>query len=114
MFTLLKFINRSRAQPLKEPDAKASDTFGLLAETEVICLKACVVEAVEQEVCQIWYDSFRTFGFEQVNNIIVGCRKKFDKNLTNNTDARLLLVGHRKIVKVTDDLTAHLLVFFMG
>ena len=49
MFTLLKFINRSRAQPLKEPDAKASDTFGFLAETEVICLKACVVEAVEQE-----------------------------------------------------------------
>ena len=53
MFTLLKFINRSRAQPLKEPDAKASDTFGFLAETEVVCLKACVVEAVEQEVGQI-------------------------------------------------------------
>ena len=66
MFTLLKFINRSRAQPLKEPDAKASDTFGFLAETEVICLKACVVEAVEQEVGKVRNNSFRTFGFQQV------------------------------------------------
>ena len=63
MFTLLKFINRSRAQPLKEPDAKASDTFGFLAATEVICLKACVVEAVEQEVGKVRNNSFRTFGF---------------------------------------------------
>ena len=39
---------------------------------------------------------------------------EFHQNLTDYADTRLFNIKTREIVKVTDDLTAHLLVFFMG
>ena len=52
-------------------------------------LKFCIVEAVEQEVGQIRYDCFGTFGFEQIYKIVVGSWKEFNKDLSNNTDTWL-------------------------
>ena len=75
-----------------------SDTFGLLAETKVICFKACVVEAVEQEIGQIRYNGLCTLGFEKLHQMIVGSRMELDKNLADIADARLLDVFARKVV----------------
>ena len=49
VLTLLKFIDSSAAQPFEELNTETSDPFGLLAESEVICFKSCVIEAVEQK-----------------------------------------------------------------
>ncbi len=114
MFALQSFICRSSAQPFQSFDAKASDAFGFLLKPRLSALKLCVVEAVEQEVHKIRDNSFGTFGFQQVCQIVVGCRKEFDKNLTDYANTRLFNIKYVDIVKVIDDLTAHLLEFSHG
>ena len=76
----------------------------------MVCLEILIVAAVQQEVCQIGNNSFCAFGFQQIYDIVVGSRQKFYKNLTDYADTRLLFIGNRQVVKVTNDLTAHFLV----
>ena len=68
-----------------------------------------VVEAVAHEVSQIRNDSFGTFMFQKLSQMIVGSRKEFYQDLTSDTDFRFLLVLiDRQTVKIVDDRTADL------
>lgn len=98
----LLFVNSSlaaAAQPLKEIDAQTADLLGLLAHAEIVCFKARIVEAVEQEIGQIRYNGLCTLGFEKLHQMIVGSRMELDKNLADNADARFLDVFARKVVQ---------------
>ena len=46
--------------------------------------------------------------FQKIHQIIVGRRKEFDKDLSNNTDTWFLLVRNRKRVEIVNDLPAKL------
>ena len=45
---------------------------------------------------------------QKIHQIIVGRRKEFDKDLSNNTDTWFLLVRNRKRVEIVNDLPAKL------
>ena len=114
MPALCEFISCSAAQPLKEIDAQTADLLGLLAHAEIVCFKARIVEAVEQEIGQIRYDCLCALGFEKLHQMIVCSRMELDKNLADNANARFLDVFARKVVKIADDLAAHFLELAVG
>ena len=53
-------------------------------------LEVLIVEAVAHEVSQIRNDSFGTFLFQKLSQMIVGSRKEFYQDLTYDTDFRFL------------------------
>ena len=109
VFTFSKCFCRCTAQLFQKCDSEVCDRCGTLFRTEVLGLEVLVVKAVEQEIHQVRHDCLSTFGFEQVDQIIVCCRQKFYEDLADDADLRLLLIGDRKRIKVMYDLTAELL-----
>ena len=105
---LCEFISCSAAQPLKEIDAQTADLLGLLAHAEIVCFKARIVEAVEQEIGQIRYDSLCTLGFEKLHQMIVGSRMELDKNLADNTDTRFPLMSLRGRLSKSRMISRHI------
>ena len=71
-------------------------------------LEVLVVEAVLHEVDQIRNHCLSAFCLEQLNQVVVGCREEFDKDLTDYTDTGLLDIKDLKVVKILDDIAAEL------
>ena len=59
---------------------------------ELFNLEVLVVEAVEQEVQEIRDNSFGSFTFQEVYQVVIGSRKEFDENFADNADTRFLNV----------------------
>ena len=79
-------------EPFQSFDTKISCCGFFLFESKLFYLEILVVEAVEQEVQKIWNNSFGSFTFQKVYQVVVGCRKEFNKNLSYDTDTRFFNV----------------------
>ena len=90
MTALLEFFGSSTAQPVDSGDTGISGDSGSLLKAQFLMFEVLVVEAVAHEVSQIRNDSFGTFLFQKLSQMIVGSRKEFYQDLTYDTDFRFL------------------------
>ena len=77
MTALLEFFGSSTAQPVDSGDTGISGDSGSLLKAQFLMFEVLVVEAVAHEVSQIRNDSFGTFLFQKLSQMIVGSRKEF-------------------------------------
>ena len=68
-----------------------------------------IVEAVEQEVEKIRNNCFGAFAFQKLCQMIVGSRKEFNKDFSNDSNTRFLNVECLYIIKIIDDLFTNFL-----
>ena len=67
---------------------------------KVMIIERLVIHSVEDEVEKIQYNCFATFFLDNANDIVVRGRMVFYKNLTYDTDLRLLYIAQRQIVEI--------------
>ena len=108
MTALLEFFHGSAAEPVDRLQSGVGEQSCGFFRSQILSLEVGIVEAVAEEVDQIRNNGFRPFFFQQFRQIVVGCRKEFYQDFSNNADSRLLLIGDRDIVEVADHRTADL------
>ena len=96
-------------EPFDRLDAPVRHRSLILLKSKELTLKVLVIETVIDKVDQIRADCLGTLCFQKFCQMIVRSRKELDKDLTNNTNSRLLLTGDRDHIKLMYHLMAHLL-----
>ena len=89
MPTLFESPGGGTTQESKGANAKRRQSGVSLAHTEIFCFVNLIIEAVEHEVQQIGDDSFCPFRLQQLYQMVVCSRHKFDKNFSYNAYFRL-------------------------
>ena len=79
-------------EPFQSFDTKISCCGFFLFESKLFYLEVLVVEAVEQEVQKIRNNCLGSFAFQKIYQVVVGCRKEFDKDFSNDTNTRFLYI----------------------
>ena len=88
---------------LKERDGCISDDCAFVCLAQIFIFIITVVEAVHEEIKQIRHNSFSTFRFQQINQMVVGRWKELYKDLSNDTNSWLLDVKKRESIEVMYD-----------
>ena len=107
------FICRS-SEPFDSFDSPVCDCCFIFLKSKELGFEVLIVEAVIDKVYQIRAYRLGTLCFQKFCQMIVCCRKKFDKNLSDDTNSWLLLSGNRNHIKLMYHLTAHLLKLTMA
>lgn len=63
-----------------------------------------IVEAVEQEIKKIRNNCLSPFAFKKLCQMIVGSRKEFNQDFSNDSNTRFLNVECLDIIKIIDDI----------
>ena len=92
MLACCKCFSCRSTEPFQNFDTKISCCGFFLVESKLFNLEVLVVEAVEQEVQEIRDNSFGSFTFQEVYQVVIGSRKEFDENFADNADTRFLNV----------------------
>ena len=85
-------------------DAECALSGGLFAGAQVFRLVDLVVEAVEHKAHQVGDSGLRALLLEKVDQVVVGCRRVFDKDFADDTDAGLSLLADRDRIEIPDHL----------
>ena len=83
-----------KLRPLK----RNKDNYSPLENTFLLLVPERI-ERIAEEVQKIRDHCLCTLLFEQIDQMVVGCRRELDQNLAYDTDARFLLIRDRKIIK---------------
>ena len=114
MFTFCKCFGSRSTEPFQSFDSKISCCcFGLL-HSQMGNFEVLIVEAVEQEVEKIRNNCFGAFTFQKLCQMIVGSRKEFNKDFSNDSNTWLLDIKCLDIIKIIDDLFTKLLKSLTG
>ncbi len=90
--TVAVAVSVEEAATLVNSNTKISCCGFFLFESKLFHLEVLVVEAVEQEVQKIRNNCLGSFAFQKIYQVVVGCRKEFDKDFSNDTNTRFLCI----------------------